>query len=244
MLGPAQCGERRLPLAQDRAGAGARALEPEVHVGDQPQLEVHALRAGRRLVVAGAGVGPLGGEPPVVEDRFAVEVDLGPALHAGGPQQDVVGVVVGRRAPVGARALLVVVPGPDAERVADDHPARPGPPPRLEHQGAGQVAPAPGRYAGGAESEAAGVAVEHGREHARSVGARKAHPLEVPARGDQHSSHSRRGTRSRRSAGTGSRGFRWVSRSPRQGYCASPERDVRAGPGAGGASRRIGSRGG
>ena len=38
VLGPAQRRERRLPFAQDRARAGARALEPEVHVGDEPQL--------------------------------------------------------------------------------------------------------------------------------------------------------------------------------------------------------------
>ena len=187
VLGPAERGERGLPLMQDRACPGARTLEPEVHVGDQPQLEVHALRAGRRLVVAGARVGPFGGEAPVVEDRFAVEVDLGPSLYAAhGPQQHVVGVVVGGRAPMGARALLLVVPGPDAEHIADHHPPGARLPAGLEHQRAGQVAHRAGHgHPGRAQPKAAGVAVEHRPEHARRVQARQAHPLDVAARRDQ-----------------------------------------------------------
>ncbi len=171
VLGPAQCSESGLPFTQDRARAGARALEPEVHVGDQLELEVHALRAGRRLVVTGAGVGPFGGEAAVVEDRFAVEVDLGPPLHAEDrPQQHVVGVVVGGGAPVSTRALLVVVPGPDAQHVADHHPPCARLPAGLQHQCARQVAHRAGHgHAGRPQSKAASVAVEHRAEHARRV---------------------------------------------------------------------------
>ena len=51
-----------------------------------------------------------------------------------------VGVVVGGRAAVGVRAVVLVVPRPDQEHVADDDPAAPGAPARLEHHRAGQVA--------------------------------------------------------------------------------------------------------
>ena len=80
--------------------------------------------AGDALVVAVAGVLPLRADGAVVERRLAVERQLDLAVDAADrAQQHVVGVVVGRRAPVGVRALLLVMPGPDQQRVADDDPA-------------------------------------------------------------------------------------------------------------------------
>ena len=56
---PAQRDEGGVALAQDRARPGARPLEAQPHVGDEPQLDVHALRARDRLVVGLARVGPM-----------------------------------------------------------------------------------------------------------------------------------------------------------------------------------------
>ena len=49
---PAERHERDVPLLQRGACPGPSALEAEAQVGHQPQLEVHALRARHRLVVA------------------------------------------------------------------------------------------------------------------------------------------------------------------------------------------------
>ena len=120
----------------------------------------------------------------VVEARVAVHGHLDLAVHAADhPQQHVVGVVVGRRAAVRVRAVLLVVPRADQEHVAHDDPAARRAPARLEDVGAGQVA-ARGRHldVGRPEPEPAGVAVEDRPEHARRVEARQAEPLDVAVR--------------------------------------------------------------
>jgi hypothetical protein len=94
-----------------------------------------------------------------------------------------------------------VVPGPDEEGIADDDPAAVLLPARLEHVRAWQVAPRDGYLGvGGADAEAAGVAVEDGPEHAGAVHAREAQPLDVAARRDQ-----RRGLAVRQEAVVGDR---------------------------------------
>ena len=187
VLGPAERRERHVALAHRGARPRPGSLEPQPQVGHQPQLEVHPLRPRDRLAVAGAGVLPVDRQPAVVEGRLALELDLGRPLDAlDHPQQHVIGVVVGRRAAMAVRALGVVMPRSDAQRVADDHPAHAGLPARLDHHRARDVAPA-GRDVdvGRADPEAAGVAVEHRREHARGVHPRQAHPLDVAVRRDQ-----------------------------------------------------------
>ena len=105
---------------------------------------------------------------------MTVKAQLDAADHAlCGAQQDVLGLVVGGRAAVRAGAALLVVPGPDAEGVADDEPARARAPRGLDHERAGQVA-APGGNADPSrpEPEVARAAIQHGREHAGAVGPR------------------------------------------------------------------------
>ena len=93
------------------------------------------------LVVVVAGVLPAAALAAVVEGRLAVERELDLAVDAADrAQQDVVGVVVGRRAAVRVRAVVAVVPGADQQHVADDDPAAAGAPARLQDHRAGQVA--------------------------------------------------------------------------------------------------------
>src|ERR1700736_6607500 len=94
--------------------------------------------------------------------------------------------MVGRRPPVGPRPALAVVPGSDAKRVADDEPAGPRPPRRLQDQRARQVAPA-GRHlnAGRTGPGAPCAPAERGREHPRADRAWQAHPLDTAAWGYQ-----------------------------------------------------------
>ena len=176
-----------LALAQGLRGVGARTLEAHPQVGDQPHRHVHLTTTGDRLAVAGSRIFPLGRRAPVVEDRLAVEAYLDVSHHAaGGPQKNVLRLVIGRRPAVGPGTPLAVIPGADAKGVTDDHPAGPGPPGRLQDERAGQVAPAGGNlHARRAEPEAARRPVEHGGKHAGAVGPGKAHPLQPPAGGDQ-----------------------------------------------------------
>ncbi len=185
VLAPGQRAEDLLALLHHVACGRARALEAEVEVGDQPQVEVAVGDAG--LVVALLPVAPAAALAPVVEGRLAVERHLHLAVDAAnGAQQHVVGVVVGRRAAVRVRAVVVVVPRTDQQDVAHDQPAAGRVPTRLEHHRAGQVA-ASGRDANvrRADAEQAGVAVEDRPEDARRVHARQTHPLDVAAGGDQ-----------------------------------------------------------
>src|SRR5205809_1865747 len=172
-----------LALAQRGGGVRAGALETDAQVRDQAQRDVAVAPSRDRFAVARARVLPFRRVAAVVERRLAVEAELDAAHHAlGGAQQDVLGLVVGRRPAVRARPALAVVPGADAQRVADDEPAGARPPGGLDDERARQVA-APGRHAdpGGAEPEVAGAAVEDRRENARAVWTRQAHPLHAPA---------------------------------------------------------------
>src|SRR5438046_1800333 len=78
------------------------------------------------------------------------------------------------------------LPSPDGQRVANDHPPRLRLPGGFQDECPWQVS-APRRDAdlGGTEPEAASRAVEHCPEHARTVGPWKAHPLHVPAGGNE-----------------------------------------------------------
>src|SRR5438105_6482186 len=104
---PADGGEGALTLLQGLGGVRTRPFEADPEVGDQPQGNV-AFPAGRdRLPVATVGVLPARAGLPVVEDRLAVEADLDRADDAAGrPEEDVLGLGVGRRAAMGPRAAL------------------------------------------------------------------------------------------------------------------------------------------
>src|SRR5712692_6429707 len=118
---------------------------------------------------------------------MAVEAQLDAPDHAfRGAEEDVLGLLVGGRAPVRPGAPLAVVPGSDAQTIADDQPARAGPPGRLQYERAGEVAaPCRDHHSAGGKPERAGRAIEDGRKNARAVGAREAHPLDAPARSDE-----------------------------------------------------------
>ena len=185
VLAPGQRAEDLLALLHEVASGGARALDAEVEVAGQAQLE--ALALDDDLVVVVVGILPATTVAAVVEHRLAHERELDLAVDAAdSAQQDVVGVVIGRRPPVGVRALPGMVPGADQQDVADDDPAAAGPPARLEDHRSRQVA-ARGRHVhtGGPEPERAGVAVEQRSEHARRVHPGQAHPLDAPARRDE-----------------------------------------------------------
>ncbi len=129
---------------------------------------------------------PLGRRAAVVEDRLADELDLDAALEAlDRAHEHVVGVVVGRRARV-RRDRVLVVAGPDRQRVAHDDPAGRRLPGRLEHVRARLVG-ARGRVVDPErpEAEGAGLAVEQAAEHARRVEARDAEPVDRAVGRDQ-----------------------------------------------------------
>ena len=187
MVAPRQRDVREVAVVHRRAGAHARRLDPQAQVGVQPQLEVEALERRGALLVRLARVLPVRRRAPVVVDRVALHVHLHrPVDAAQRAQQDVLGVVVGRRAAVRVRALAVVAPRPDEQHVADDEPAGLRAPRRLEDVRPRQVAP-PRRHdrVGGREREHARVAVEHRAEDARAVHPRQAHPLDVAAGRDE-----------------------------------------------------------
>src|SRR5712691_443794 len=115
---------------------------------------------------------------------MAVEAQLdAPDDAFRGAQEDVLRLLVGGRAPVRPGAPLAVIPGTDAQAIADDEPAGAGAPGRLQHERAREVAPARrDHHSAGCKPERARRAIEDGRKNARAVGAREAHPLDAPAR--------------------------------------------------------------
>ncbi len=187
---PRQRDERDIAIVHRRARGGAAPLEPEAQVGPEPQRLVECVRPVDRrdgLPVTVALVLPGHAVLAVARPRIALERHLDRPVHAAQrAQQDVLGVVVGGRASVCRGAFAVVPPGADEQDVADDDPARPGTPRRLQDHGPGQVAP-PGRDVGvgGGDLEAACVTVEDRAEDGRPVHPRQTHPFDVPARSDE-----------------------------------------------------------
>ena len=209
LLRPGERAEALLAFDHRVAAVRAVALDAHAHVAEQPERGravggvhrmAHALLAALRDAPGRRG-------RAVVEHRLAHDLHLHLALDAlDDAHEQMVGVVVGRRARV-ARAVLVVVPGADRERIDHAQPALRRHPGRLDHVRARDVA-APGRHvdAVGADAPAAGAAVEHRAEHRRRVEVRQAHPLDRAVGGDAaRRCGSPRGSRSRRSAGRASR---------------------------------------
>ena len=184
---PGQGDEADVALLEQRAGAGLPAFEAQPHVGGEGQRDVGAVGARRGLVVALARVLPADVRAAVVEHRLAVHDRLHLARHAAdGAQQDVLGLVVVGRAAVGQRAVVLVVPGADQQRVAHDDPAGGGGPAGLQDHRAGQVAAVGGhRDVHRRHPERARPPAEDGAEGARRVEARHAHPVDRAAGRDE-----------------------------------------------------------
>ena len=129
---------------------------------------------------------PLGRDAAVVEDGLADELDLDAAVDAlDRANEHVVGVVIGRRTRM-RRDLILVIPRPDRERVANDDPARRRLPRRLEDVRARLVRTGGGMVdRKGTEAEGARLPVEHAAEDARRVEGRDAEPVDRAVGGDQ-----------------------------------------------------------
>ena len=121
---PLRPGERAvglLALLEHVAGPHAVALDPERHVGLQPDRLPAAGGVGRVPVVADQR--PVGGRAPVVEDRLADQLDLDLAVEAEHrAHEHVVAVVVGRRPRVRRDHVLAVLRA-HRQRVAHEDPA-------------------------------------------------------------------------------------------------------------------------
>ena len=181
---PGERHEGLLAGAHGHAGPGAAALEAEAQVAREADGRVGPVGDADDGPVVVPGVGPGERVAAVAEHRLAVHGDDGrPADAVQRPHQHRLRLVVRRHPAEHRRALRRVAPAPDEQGVAHDQPAAVGPPRRLHHHGAGQVA-ATGRdhLVGGPDPEPARAAVEDGAEDGRRVGARHAHPLDVPAR--------------------------------------------------------------
>ena len=177
LLCPRQRAEDLLALLQRVPRADTLALDAERHVGHESDRQVAAGRVGG--VALAVGERPVGGHAPVVEDRFADEVDVDVALEAQhGAHEHVVAVLVRRRAGV-RRDGVLLAPRAHRQSVTDEHPARRRVPGRQQGVRAGLVDPGRGHVeAEWAEAEGAGLPVQQRSEHARRVEARDAEPVD------------------------------------------------------------------
>ena len=198
---PGHRAEPGLVLAQVDPPAGDPVLQGQLHVAGQRQLDPVGAAGERLAQLAAAPGGVLG---PVGEARHALHLQLDLAVDAGHrPQQRAVGLVLG----LGAAALPVRGrPLADRQRVVDHDPAGVGHPGRLDDQRARLVAAADRHDDSlGGQLEVAGAAVEQRREGAGGVEAGQAEPLDrARRRRPGRWCGSRRGSRSCRSAGSGS----------------------------------------
>ena len=184
-LGPGQRAEGPLALVQHVPGARRAALDPDQHVGAEPER-----RAGRvggvGAVALGVGEGPGGLDPAVVEGRLADQLDLDRALEAlHGAHEQVVGVVVRRRPGVRGHRVRPAARSHHQRVVHHDPPARrvPG-----GHQDVGARDVGPRRRHVDAvrpEPERARAPVEDVAEDAGRVEGGQAEPVDRAVGGDQ-----------------------------------------------------------
>ena len=140
LLGPRERAVDLVALLDHVPGPHPVALDPDRHVGLQPDRLPGAARVGR--VAVRADQRPLGRHAAVVEDGLADQLDLDPAVEAQDrAHEHVVAVVVGRRPGVGGD-LVLAVPRAHREGVAHQDPAgrrlpgrQQGVGPRLVHDG-------------------------------------------------------------------------------------------------------------
>jgi hypothetical protein len=92
---PGKRAENLLAGSQAAASDRPRALEPEIHVGAQPELRLPVHRADLGLAVAIAGVAPDPAVAPVVERGLAIEEEVHrPAQAPSCSQQDLLGLTL------------------------------------------------------------------------------------------------------------------------------------------------------
>ncbi len=186
-LGPGERAEALLSFLHRVTAVHAVALDTHADVAEHPKRGdvvggVH--RADPFL--PGAHDRPLRGRRAVVEHRLAHHLHLDLTLDAlDQAHEEVVGVVVRRRARV-AGAVLVVVPLPDRQRVDHPQPSLRRHPRGLDRVRSRDVAPAGGDVDPvGPHAPAPGAAVEHRAEHGGRVEVGQAHPLDRPVGGDE-----------------------------------------------------------
>ena len=141
---PSPTKARSRPARPGRARAGPYAIpfDSERQVRPQTNGLACAARVGCQAVTVDQR--PIGRRTSVVEHRLADEVDLDLTLDAlDRPHQRVVGIVVRGRARV-RRDLVLVIPWPHRQRVANDDPSGRRLPRRHEHVRPGLVARADG----------------------------------------------------------------------------------------------------
>jgi hypothetical protein len=180
---------RRKPARRPAAAAGPSRADPRAPGSGRSSAGPAAPR--RRCDLSAPvrlpRVAPDAAFAAVVERRLALEHELDRSAHAPHrPQQHPLGLMIGRRAAMGAVAGRVVAPRADEHDVAHDRPARRGVSGRLEHDRTRQIAPIR-RYRDirRAQAKPSRVPVEDRREDTRAVHSRQAHPLHAAARRDQ-----------------------------------------------------------
>ena len=157
---------------------------------------IPSARSERRRIVCSAPLASAAWRPPstiyirrhaaVVEGRLADELDLNPAFKAvDRSHQHMVGVVVGRRP--GVRGdLVLVIPGADRQRVADENPSGRSLPRRCQDVRARLVDPRR-RVVDpeGPEPKASTLPVKQAAKHARRIEAGHAEPVDRPIGGHE-----------------------------------------------------------
>ncbi len=176
LLGPRERAVDLLSLPEHVTGSYPVALHADCHVRLQPDrlpcVACLALFSGGALgarvgPVTAVGNHPVGGYPPVIEDRFARQLHLDLPLQAHREaHEQVVGVLVSGGTGV-RRDEILAATRPQDQRLAHDRPAGRGLPGREQDVGSGLIAASrrhvdPER----AEAKAAGLAVEQRAEHA------------------------------------------------------------------------------
>ena len=183
-FGPGERAIRPLARPQDVARPNAVALDPQREIRAQTDRLLRAIRVG--CMAAAVDRGPFRRHAAVVEVRLADELDLDPAFEAEDrSHEQMVGVGVGGRP--GVRCdLVLVIPGADRQRVADENPAGRRLPRRDQDVRARFVDPRR-RVVDpeGPEPKASGLPVEQAAEHARRVEAGHAEPVDRPVGGHE-----------------------------------------------------------
>ena len=183
LLRPGERAEDLLALAQHVPRPDPVALDADRHVALQADRLARAARVGAMPIV---GDRPLRRNAPVVEDRFARQLDLDLTLQAHrDAHQQVLGVLVGRRPRVRRHQILAAARA-DRQCVAHDHPACRGRPGRQQRVRT-RLVEARRRHVDPERPEAkrARLAVEQRAEHAGRVEARNAEPVDRAVGRDQ-----------------------------------------------------------
>ena len=122
LLGPRERAEDLLSLLERVPRPDPVALDPELHVGPQPDRLPGAGRVSGLPVVTGQG--PFGRRAAVIEGRFADQLELDAALDAERHAHEQMLAVLVCRRPGVRRDPVLAAARAHGERVADQHPTR------------------------------------------------------------------------------------------------------------------------